>query len=89
MKRAIVSGALALLLATGTTNAQQTGDYPYTGPLPAHVDRATFGILPSSGDAVLDCGEMADHTDDLPDEAVEVVEKCLDLHGWTYDEDGE
>jgi hypothetical protein len=88
MKKALVIGSLAALLATGNANAQQAS-YPYDGPLPAHVDRTTFGILPSTGDAVLDCGEWADNTtdQDLPDEAIEVIEKCLDLHGWTYDED--
>jgi hypothetical protein len=56
--------------------------------LPPWVDPETFGILPSSGDPAVDCGQYAAR-DDLPQAALEVVERCLDLHGWTYDEPAE
>lgn len=71
MKRALLTSTLALLLTTGTVNAERPG----------------FGSVPSTGDPVRDCGEWVRHADNLPDEAIDVVEKCLDLHGWTYDED--
>lgn len=97
MRRAIVTGLAAFVLLAGTARADSappaatgpghTASYPYDGPSPAHVDRSTFGILESTGDAVLDCGEMADHSDDLPPAALQILERCLDVHGWTYDQD--
>ena len=79
--RALAIGALALALSSTAVYASEA-----PANLPPHVNPATFGILPSSGDPVGDCGEMAGHPDDLPDAAIAVLSDCLDLHGWTYDE---
>lgn len=83
MKRAAIIGALALTMFAG--NAHAASETPDN--LPPWVNRDTFGTVPSTGDAVKDCGAWIEYRDDLSADAIEIIEKCLDLHGWTYDED--
>jgi hypothetical protein len=91
----LASAALAATLALGaTTVATHRGPTPTPAPSVALAAPAptwgphgtAFGTLPSSGDSVLDCGEMADHDNDLPPAAARTLAHCLDLHGWTYDD---
>lgn len=76
-----LAATLGLGLATWTTAPATAAKPPTWGP-----HGTAFGTRPSSGDAVQDCGEMAEDTEGLSDAAIEVVERCLDLHGWTYED---
>jgi hypothetical protein len=80
-------GLAALTTAPGAALAAQGSEHRPLPELPAHVDRASFGTVPSSGNAVTDCGRWAAHPERLSDAASEALSLCLDLHGWTYDED--
>lgn len=88
--RLLVAAALGLTVVLGplTVASYHPPTLVVAAPAPTWgPGGSAFGTLPSSGDSVVDCGEMADHDRDLSTEATEVLERCLDLHGWTYTED--
>lgn len=83
-----VLAALLLAASAATPPALAAESAPQDEPwLPPHVDRATFGSHPSTGNPALDCGIWADpdYPYQLSDQAQAAIELCLDLHGWTYD----
>jgi hypothetical protein len=89
LDRALVIAALGLTLVLGpATIYAAKPKAPTPAPTaPLHGPGApNFGTMPSSGNSVVDCGEAADHDNDLSPAARENLEACLDLHGWTYDD---